>query len=102
VGRAEARINLLRDELYDAYARIQILGSQKVVESALACLRVSDDRNRAYKLSGAPGVGVDRRSSALAAFTKACRHDLQLSPLDTERLKPGFMSKSGSVLPPAE
>lgn len=102
LDEADARVNSLRDELYDAYSRIQILGSQKVVEQALACLRLSDDRNRAFKMPGAPGVAADARAAALSSFTKASREDLSLKALDTHRLKAGFTSMSGALLPEVE
>ncbi len=98
--KCNERIRALRSELYTSYARIQILGSQRVVESALAYLRLSDDRNRAFKVSGAPGVALDTRAAALATFVEECRLDLSLKPLDKFRLHKDFRSMSGAHLEP--
>lgn len=50
VDSADKRAVDLRDELYEAYTRIQILSPQEVVEAALGLVRLSDQRNRAFKV----------------------------------------------------
>lgn len=99
LAELESRVISLRDDLYDAYTCIQILGSQDVIERALACVRLADDRNRAFKNPALKGVGADERSAALAAFVRACRDDLSLAELDTFRLRTDYASVSGALLP---
>lgn len=88
VARWDRRANELRDELYEAYTRIQILSPQSVVEAALGLVRLSDDRNRAFKdPEKYASPANDSRSAALATFVRRAREDLGIKPLDTEKLR---------------
>lgn len=85
---AESRILDLRDDLYESYTKIQILAPQDVVEAALQCVRLSDQRNKAFKQpSKHKGVGIDARNAVLAEFVRAARDDLGLKALDVNRLR---------------
>ena len=69
VDRWDVLANELRDELYEAYTRIQILSPQNVVEAALELVRLSDDRNRAFKdPEKYASPANDSRSAALASI----------------------------------
>ena len=82
------RADELRDELYEAYTRIQILAPQAVVEAALTLVRLSDERNRAFKDPVKyKSPANDTRSAALANFVGHARTDLGVKPLDTDRLR---------------
>lgn len=84
----DERVTALRDDLYEAYTRIQMLGSQDVVEKAIELIRLGDDRNRSFKTNGAvPGVGVDRKQAAIAAFVRAARKDTGQAELDVFKLR---------------
>lgn len=88
VARWDLRAVELRDELYEAYTRIQILSPQTVVEAALKLVRISDDRNRAFKDPARyTSPANDSRSAALADFVRCAREDLGVKRLDTERLR---------------
>lgn len=85
---AETRVRKSRDEAYQAYTIIQILGSQAAVEAALNLLRAYDQRNKSYKDGGkTPGVGADAKAELLGKFVTVARDDLHLKALDTEKLR---------------
>lgn len=85
---ADTRAIDLRDELYEAYTRIQILSPQEVVEAALGLVRLSDQRNRAFKAPEKHASPAnDVRSAELALFVRCARADLGAKPLDTGRLR---------------
>src|SRR4051812_17073859 len=86
-SEADDRAMAARDDAYDAYAQIQILGSRTVVTEALKYLRLLDKRNRAFKTAGkTPGVGSDERANVLATFVTAARKDVGLTALRSSDL----------------
>lgn len=80
----EAIIRRTRHEMWRAYAMTQVSGSPEVVKAMLACLRISDDRQRAFT-GRAKSPGQDTRARALAKLVTAARTDLRLKelPLNT-------------------
>jgi hypothetical protein len=79
----DERVDTLRDDLYDAYTRIEILAPREVVALALYCLGVSDARNRQHTTAGQTrGVGNDERTEALNSFVAAARRDVGQNELD--------------------
>lgn len=85
---ADKRVRQARDDMYEAYTLLQVLGSQEVVGSALAYIRMADDRNRSTKgVDGKRGMGVDERAELLAEFVCFARNDLGLAALDRESLR---------------
>lgn len=85
---ADQRATALRDELYEAHTRIQMLSPQEVVEAALSLVRLSDERNRAFKSPEKyKSPANDVRSAALASFVARARVDLGVKPLELDRLR---------------
>lgn len=91
--RANEDVKRLREDAYDAYTLIQILGSQKAVETALNLVRAYDQRNKSYwdrrktPSVRTPGVGSDDKAKLLNDFVEAARKDLGLKTLDTDSLR---------------
>lgn len=80
---ADESVARAREDMYRAYTLAQVAGSQEVVSAMLACIRVSDARQRAYA-GRAKSPASDARAAALATLVKAARADVHLSPLPPE------------------
>lgn len=67
--------------MWRAYSQTQIVGSPRVVGAMFRCLKLSDDRQRAWKgRAGSPPS--PERAKAIGLLVDAARADLALKPLD--------------------
>lgn len=80
---ADQIVRQARHEMWRAYALTQVAGSPEVVKAMLTCIRLSDDRQRAFTGRGS-APGQDARQRALAELVTAARRDLQLKALSAE------------------
>ncbi|MBO9046048.1 hypothetical protein JG550_003566 [Curtobacterium flaccumfaciens pv. flaccumfaciens] len=87
----------LRDDVWDAYVRIEMIGKQETVEAALELIRFQDAQNVAFN-NGAKRAPNPDRAAKVAAFVAVARRDLKLAKLDTHPLRRGYKSQSGVLL----
>lgn len=72
----------LRDDMYEAYCSVQILGSKRAVKAGLTLVQLYDQRNAAFFDSKKKAPGSDVRAAALGEFVEAARADLRLKSID--------------------
>lgn len=87
----------LRNDAWDAYVRIEMIGKQETVEAALDLVRFQDAQNVAFN-NGAKRAPNPERAEKVAVFVAVARRDLKLSKLDTHPLRRGYKSQSGALL----
>lgn len=78
VSAMSQAVGNLRDEMYEAYCSVQILGSTEAVKTALDVIALYDRRNRSFFDSRTKSPGSDERADVLAEFVEAARADLRL------------------------
>lgn len=83
---ADKIVQEARDRMWDAYSRAQLVAQKGLVSTMLACIRLSDDRQRAYKM-GQKSPGDDQRAAAIRNLVTQGRKDLGLRKLPDETFK---------------
>lgn len=80
IAEADAIVLKARERMWAAYCHAQVAGSDGVVKEMLRCIRISDERQRAYA-GRAKSPANPERMGAIRALVTASRKDLRLRGL---------------------
>lgn len=84
---AKSRVTVARDDMYDAYAQVEMVAPHDVVLAAHTVCILNDVQYKAFFDPSLKGVPAEKFADALANFTAKARKDLGLNSVNRSEFK---------------